>query len=205
MRTLFATLVALFALSALAAPSSYDLKTKVAPVDDGRFEITVEVRAWEEGTFTLVVSKTVTMRAGKQQVSTPAGPLDLEIDATGYGSAVLRTYTPRYEFVDLLEVQPPAGYVRVKRGNGLLPPKLIERVNPKYPENAKKERVFGAALVDVRVSATGEVEGVHIVRDPGHGLGEAAAEAVRQWQYEPATKDGRPFAAAFSVTINFRF
>ncbi|HJQ39056.1 MAG TPA: energy transducer TonB [Thermoanaerobaculia bacterium] len=205
MRFLVATLVAWLALSALAAPSSYDVRANVAPAGDGRFVIAFEIRGFEQGALTPVASNTVTMRAGKQQVSTPAGPLDLEIDDTGYGSAVLRATLQRYDFVALLEVQAPAGYVRRKMGDGVVAPKPVERVNPIYPDEAKKARVFGAALVDVKISAAGKVEDVRIVRDPGHGLGEAAAEAVRQWRYEPAMKDGQPIAAVVAVTVNFRF
>ncbi len=41
-------------------------------------------------------------------------------------------------------------------------------------------------------------------RSLGLGLDEKAIEAVRQWRFEPAKKDGTPVAVQINVEVNFR-
>ena len=40
--------------------------------------------------------------------------------------------------------------------------------------------------------------------DLGLGLDEKAIEAVRNWKFEPALKDGKPVAVQINVEVNFR-
>ena len=37
-----------------------------------------------------------------------------------------------------------------------------------------------------------------------HGLTESAEEAVRQWKFEPALRDGEPVAVIYYLTVSFR-
>jgi TonB family protein len=84
------------------------------------------------------------------------------------------------------------------------PPRVISRVDPIYPAEAKLAGVSGMAIVEAYVNSQGGVDSVSVVRDPGHGLGQAAADAVKQWQFEPAIVDGKPAAFTFNITINFK-
>jgi len=43
-----------------------------------------------------------------------------------------------------------------------------------------------------------------VVRVIGLGLDEKAIEAVKQWTFKPAYKDGKPVAAAATLEVNFR-
>jgi TonB family protein len=43
-----------------------------------------------------------------------------------------------------------------------------------------------------------------VARSLGMGLDQKAIEAVRQWKFEPAMKDGRPVAVQINVEVNFR-
>jgi TonB family protein len=36
------------------------------------------------------------------------------------------------------------------------------------------------------------------------GLDQKAIEAVQQWRFQPATKDGRPVAVQISVEVSFK-
>jgi TonB family protein len=38
----------------------------------------------------------------------------------------------------------------------------------------------------------------------GDGLDQKAIESVRQWEFEPATKDGAPVAVRVNVEVQFR-
>ncbi len=38
---------------------------------------------------------------------------------------------------------------------------------------------------------------------PGLGFEEAAIDAVRQWRYKPALKDGQPLDVYFTIVVDF--
>jgi TonB family protein len=75
--------------------------------------------------------------------------------------------------------------------------KLVEKVNPVYPPDAKTKHIVGIVLLDVLITAAGDVTEAKPTKGPEE-LREAAASAVRQWKYEPADKDTR-------ATITVRF
>jgi TonB family protein len=83
-------------------------------------------------------------------------------------------------------------------------PKLVHKVNPVYPEDAKKDKIEGLVLLEIRVGKDGAVTAVRV--KSGHeNLREAAVAAVRQWRYEPTLgPDGKPTEVALTITINFR-
>jgi len=83
------------------------------------------------------------------------------------------------------------------------PPVLLRKVTPDYPEIARISRREGKVILEIVVGRDGEVEGVTILRsDPL--FDEAAAEAVRRWEYEPALQSGRPVKVLMTVVVQFR-
>lgn len=81
-------------------------------------------------------------------------------------------------------------------------PKLIKKVNPVYPEEAKKAKVEGVVVLEVETDIKGLVKNIKVVRSVPE-LDQAAIDAVRQWIYEPPVIDGKPRALIFTVTIKF--
>ena len=75
--------------------------------------------------------------------------------------------------------------------------------NPVYPEKALRERVRGLVVLRVEVSETGDPVVIEVVREARKDLTDAAIAAVRQWKFEPATKDGHPVRG--HVTVRFPF
>jgi TonB family protein len=45
---------------------------------------------------------------------------------------------------------------------------------------------------------------MRVQRGLGMGLDQKAVEAVKQWKFDPATKDGKPVAVQINVEVNFR-
>jgi protein TonB len=81
---------------------------------------------------------------------------------------------------------------------------LIRRVEPVYPELAKRARIEGRVLLAVTVDEEGSVFEIRVTA--GHPLlVEAALSAVRQWKYSPTLLDGEPVRAIFRVTMRFSF
>lgn len=86
----------------------------------------------------------------------------------------------------------------------LTPPVLVEKVNPKYPPDAKTEKIQGTVKVDAVIDAEGKVVEAAASESPDARLSQAAVDAVKQWKFKPALKDGKPVKAKSTVTINFR-
>lgn len=84
----------------------------------------------------------------------------------------------------------------------LTPGKLIRRVEPTYPPSASDRGIGGSVVLTAIVSRTGAVENVTLVRGP-EPLAEAAAEAVRQWVYEPYRRNGEPVAVQTTIIVKF--
>jgi TonB family protein len=107
------------------------------------------------------------------------------------------------------EPQANAGIVRsgraaIKVGGNVQESKLIQRVEPVYPELAKRARIVGKVTLVVTVNEEGFVSDVRVTS--GHPLlNEAAVEAVRQWRYSPTLLNGEPVPVMTTVTCVFNF
>jgi len=89
--------------------------------------------------------------------------------------------------------------------SGLSEPKLVERVNPAYPEEARKEKVQGVVLIDATIGTDGVVSAVQAIEDPDARLTAAALAAVAKWRFEPAReRDGKAVVVRFTVTLAFK-
>ena len=79
---------------------------------------------------------------------------------------------------------------------------LIRKVEPEYPELARRARVQGVVILVVTVDEEGNVADIKVSR--GHPmLNEAAERAVRQWKYSPTLLNGEPIPVIATVTVNF--
>jgi periplasmic protein TonB len=82
-------------------------------------------------------------------------------------------------------------------------PVLVARVEPIYPEAARRMHLSGVVLLEAIISTHGEVENVRVLRSAHPLLDAAAVRAVSQWRYRPATLDGRAVRVYLTVTVDF--
>ena len=54
------------------------------------------------------------------------------------------------------------------------------------------------------VDDQGRPRDIRVVRGLGFGLDAKAIEAVKQWRFQPAMKDGHPVNVQISVEVGFR-
>jgi TonB family protein len=87
---------------------------------------------------------------------------------------------------------------------GVSAPRAIYKPDPEYSEEARKAKYQGTVVLGMIVDANGRPRGLKVERGLGMGLDEKALEAVRNWKFEPAEKDGKPVAVAISVEVAFR-
>jgi TonB family protein len=76
--------------------------------------------------------------------------------------------------------------------------KIVQKVQPTYPDDAKKNGIEGSVVLDVLITAAGDVTDVKVVKGPEE-LRDAASAAVRQWKYEAGDVDTRA-----TLTIRYR-
>jgi protein TonB len=89
-------------------------------------------------------------------------------------------------------------------GGRVLEPKLLYRVEPVYPEAARKAHLEGTVLLQAIIGVDGRVEDLQVVHSASALLDAAALAAVGQWRYRPATLNLRPVRVYLTVTVEFR-
>jgi TonB family protein len=75
---------------------------------------------------------------------------------------------------------------------------------PSYTDPARAAKLNGTALLDVVISANGETESATMVRGLPFGLNDKAIEAIRQWKFKPATRNGQPVPVMVVIEVTFR-
>ncbi len=89
-------------------------------------------------------------------------------------------------------------------GGGVSAPRAITTPDPEYSEEARKAKYQGVVVLWLIVGPDGKPRDMRVARSLGMGLDQKAIEAVKQWRFEPAMKDGRPVAVQINVEVNFR-
>ena len=77
--------------------------------------------------------------------------------------------------------------------------KLIHTVAPKYPQEAKDQKIEGDVVLHIEINEEGEVHDPWVISGPKE-LRDVALDAVKQWKY---SKDG-PLPASSEVTLAFQ-
>jgi TonB family protein len=86
---------------------------------------------------------------------------------------------------------------------GIQAPKVLKRVEPVYPAQAKAERVQGSVVLEIVVDTEGIVTQAEVTESVPL-LDKAAVAAVSQWKYTPTLLNNEPIEVILSVTLNFR-
>jgi TonB family protein len=92
----------------------------------------------------------------------------------------------------------------IVRANELdAPIRATLRPVPSTTVEAVSARASGRAFLNVLVGEDGSVEDVRLMIDPGHGLGEAARRAARNWRYTAPVRDGQPVRVWKTEVVEF--
>jgi TonB family protein len=98
------------------------------------------------------------------------------------------------------DIQPPRR-AAIRVGGNIQESKLVHKVEPVYPEQARQERLEGTVRLAVTINEEGFVS--EIVAAPGNYevLEAAAIDAVKQWRYSPTYLNGEPVPVTATVTV----
>lgn len=96
------------------------------------------------------------------------------------------------DLVDLIEVD--------------IPPSVVKRAEPVYPQGALRLGIEGSITVNALIDETGKVLDTAILRGmkDDRGLEKAARTAVKKWKFDPARKNGVNVKVWMPVVIVFK-
>src|SRR5215471_3296319 len=89
-----------------------------------------------------------------------------------------------------------AGDPILKVGSGVSTPHVVSKVDPQYSEEGRNAAIQGTVVMQAIIHKDGSVQIVRVARGIGFGLDEAAVQALSQWKFSPAMKDGTPVPVA---------
>jgi TonB family protein len=115
----------------------------------------------------------------------------------------------RFMFIALLA----ASICRAQAGNaagtdqhaaGVSAPRLIQKTEPRYSDEALKAKLVGTVVLKCVVEADGKPRNFQVLHSLGMGLDENAIDAASGWRFDPGTKGGQPVNTAATIQVNFR-
>jgi len=85
----------------------------------------------------------------------------------------------------------------------MIEPKIVQKVDPVYPAQCKKDGIQGVVVLRVVIAKDGTAKDVQVEKSDNPDLSTAAINAVKYWKWEPALKDGKPVEVFSNVTVRF--
>lgn len=76
-------------------------------------------------------------------------------------------------------------------------------VPPKYPPKLQREKIEGTVVLTFVLDERGRVQNPRVENSTDPAFEKAALDAVKQWMFEPAVKDGKPVRARLRQPISF--
>jgi len=81
---------------------------------------------------------------------------------------------------------------------------VLAKPLPTYTPEAKQLHIEGDVTLEVRFTASGQVEVLRVVNGLGHGLDEQAKLAAERIRFKPATKDGHAIDQVSVIHVTFQ-
>ena len=81
--------------------------------------------------------------------------------------------------------------------------RLVHRVEPVYPAQARLLRLEGTVILAAMVMEDGTVSNVKVVEGSAE-LAPAAVDAVKHWRYKPFELDGKPVKNEIGISVEFK-
>lgn len=90
-----------------------------------------------------------------------------------------------------------------RAGSGISPPAIVREVKPDYTEDARRRGIEGDVVLEIVVRRDGTVGPITLLQGLGAGLDQRAIDAVRQWRFSPALRQGTPVDVMVEVAVEF--
>jgi periplasmic protein TonB len=132
--------------------------------------------------------------ASQTEMSAVSGPVG---EGTGTAGQVIEQDV-NVENIDEDEAPPP-DFVPFEKE-----PQVIKRVEPVYPELARKAGLEGTVWVKLWVDKEGKVKDVVILKSASEIFNQPAIDAAKQWIFTPAMMKTGPVSVWISLSFNFK-
>lgn len=91
---------------------------------------------------------------------------------------------------------------RVRVGGAVQAAKLLHRVQPHYPDLARREHLEGTVRLHALIAKDGSLSRLYVIK--GYcSLAEASLNAVSQWRYAPTLFNGEPVEVDTEIDVTF--
>jgi TonB family protein len=140
-----------------------------------------------------------------QEVSMPRSALAVQM-VVAAGAVALATLATTSHIPMGVTLQAQAEKVyRAGSDPGITLPRVVREVKPVYTPAAMQARIQGTVWMTAVVMASGDVGDVTVVKslDQEHGLDQQAIDALRQWKFEPGTREGKPVPVEVTIEMTF--
>lgn len=143
---------------------------------------------------------------------------DTEKDGNGQKVETFHLKSPPTQIVEL-QPPPPVALVNVPRqptvtladGSYINPdgakttaPRVIRSVEASFSNEARMARVQGVCLVSLIVDPHGMPQQLHLARSLTPSMDQKAFEAIEQYRFQPAMKNGVPVPVVITIEVDFR-
>ena len=102
-----------------------------------------------------------------------------------------------------IRISPDISSQKATRGSSLQIGRATSRVEPVYPEEAKRQGVEGIVKLHVVVGRDRAVQSAEPISGPTL-LAKAAMSAIREWHYPQTLLAGQPVETEQDIVVNFR-
>jgi periplasmic protein TonB len=90
-------------------------------------------------------------------------------------------------------------------GGRVSAPVVLHSVEAEFSDEARRAKYQGVCLISLIVDTQGNPQNIRVARALGMGLDEKAIEAIRQYKFKPAMKDGKtPVPVMITIEVDFR-
>jgi TonB family protein len=103
---------------------------------------------------------------------------------------------------DSVQFSPPSNALELETCEDMQPSRMIQKVEPHYPQMAKIARVQGDVYLSAIIGKDGSLQNIKLIS--GHPiLAQAALDAIRQWRYLSSMCGSSPVAVETEITVRF--
>ena len=103
--------------------------------------------------------------------------------------------------VDASSATVPNDIYRV--GNGVSPPAVVSKVEPRFPEEAGPDQTGGTVILSCIVGEDGRPAEIRVVKSLGFAFDSNAVDAVSHWVFRPGMSNGVPVKVRATIEVNF--
>lgn len=88
---------------------------------------------------------------------------------------------------------------------GVKAPEIVRETKPAYTAAAMRAQITGSVEMQAVIDAEGKPTDIRVVRslDALYGLDQNAVEALKEWRFKPATREGKPVPILVTIEMSF--